>query len=148
MLRLIASIALVLCLGAAPALAQSDADTDATVDNVLGDHNAYRAAFDAIQQAVGDGDAAGFAKWVSYPIKVVADGEDMLLSDEEQFTEHYDNILTDEIRQAILDQAWASVLVNADGIMFGNVQVWMNGICKNDSCSEFYVKIVTIQSAN
>ena len=148
MLRLIASIALVLCLGAAPALAQSDADTDAAVDNVLGDHNAYRAAFDAIQQAVGDGDAAGFAKWVSYPIKVVADGEDMQLSDEEQFAEHYDNILTDEIRQAILDQAWASVLVNADGIMFGNGQVWMNGICKNDSCSEFDVKIVTIQSAN
>jgi hypothetical protein len=148
MLRLIASIALVLCLGAAPALAQSEADTDATVDSVLGDHNAYRAAFDAIQQAVGDGDAAGFARWVSYPIKVVADGEDMLLSDEEQFTEHYDNILTDEIRQAILDQAWASVLVNADGIMLGNGQVWMNGICKNDSCSEFDVKIVTIQSAN
>lgn len=148
MLRLIASIALVLCLGAAPALAQSDADTDAAVDNVLGDHNAYRAAFDAIQQAVGDGDAAGFAKWVSYPIKVVADGEDMQLSDEEQFAEHYDNILTDEIRQAILDQAWASVFVNADGIMFGNGQVWMNGICKNDSCSEFDVKIVTIQSAN
>lgn len=147
MLRVIARIALILCLGAAPALAQSDADTDAAIDNVLGDHTAYRAAFDAVQQAVGDGDAAAFATWVSYPIKVVADGEEMLLGDEEQFTEHFDNILTDEIRQAILDQTWATLFVNAEGVMFGNGQVWMNGICKDDACAEFDVKIVTVQSA-
>ena len=146
MLRLIASIALVLCLGAFPALAQSDADTGAAIDNVLGDHAAYRAAFDAIQQAVADGDATAFASWVSYPIKVVADGEEMLLSDEEQFAEHFDNILSDEIRQAILDQTWATLFVNDQGVMFGNGQVWLNGICKDDKCAEFDVKVVTIQS--
>lgn len=146
MLKMIARIALVLCLGAAPALAQSDADTDAAIDNVLGDHTAYRTAFDAIQQAVADEDATAFAAWVSYPIKVMADGEEMLLSDEEQFTEHFDNILTDEIRQAILDQSWASLFVNADGVMYGNGQVWLNGICKDDACAELDVKIITIQS--
>ena len=35
----------------------------------------YRQAFDAIQQAVAEGDATAFADWVSYPIEVVADGE-------------------------------------------------------------------------
>ena len=146
MLRLIATLALIACLGAVPAWAQSDADTDATIDNVLGDHTLFREAFDAIQQAVSDGDAAAFATWVSYPIKVVADGEEMLLSDEEQFIEHYDNILTDEILQAILDQSWSGLFVNSDGVMFGNGQVWLNGICRDESCAEFDVKIITIQS--
>ena len=34
----------------------------------------------------------------------------------------------------------------ADGVMFGNGEVWLNGICKDDACADFDVKIVTIQS--
>lgn len=146
MLRLIASLALVLCLGAAPALAQSDADTDGRIDIVLGDHSAYRTAFDAIQEAVANEDASAFAAWVSYPIKVVADGEAMTISDETQFAEHFDNIVTEEIRAAILDQTWETLFVNYQGVMFGNGQVWLNGICKDDACAEFDVRIITIQS--
>lgn len=146
MLKLLAALGLAFALSALPALAQTDADTDAAVDSSLGDHTAYRAAFDAIQKAVVEGDKAGFAAWVSYPIAVTADGEEMKLSDAAQFEEHYDNILTDEIKAAITDQKWQDLFVNYQGIMFGNGQVWLNGICKDDKCAEFDVKIITIQS--
>jgi hypothetical protein len=148
MLKIIAGLMLALCLSIAPALAQTDADTDAAIDSNLGDHALYRAAFDAIQKAVADDDKAGFAEWVSYPITVTADGEEMSISEAAQFVEHYDNILTDEIKTAINDQAWANLFANYQGVMFGNGQVWLNGICKDDTCAEFDVKIITIQSTD
>lgn len=145
-MKLLQALLLSIALLTVPALAQSDADTDAAIDSALGDHTAYRAAFEAIQKAVTDEDAAAFAEWVSYPIKVTADGEEMSISTAEQFAEHYDNILTEEIQGAILDQKWADLFVNYQGIMFGNGQVWLNGICKDDACAEFDVKVITIQS--
>lgn len=145
-MKLLQAVLLAFSLLAAPALAQSDANTDAAIDYALGDHAAYRAAFDAIQKAVTDDDGAAFAAWVSYPIKVTTDGEEMSIADAGQFAEHYDNIVTDEIKTAISDQAWAGLFVNDQGVMFGNGQVWLNGICKDDQCAQFDVKIVTIQS--
>lgn len=146
MQKLLAALGLAFALSAFPAVAQTDADTDAAVDTTLGDHTAYRTAFDAIHKAVIDGDKAGFAAWVSYPIGVTADGEEMKLSDAAQFEEHYDNILTDEIKDAITAQKWQDVFVNYQGIMYGNGQVWLTGICKDDKCGAFDVRIVTIQS--
>lgn len=148
MLKLLAAMGLAFALSTFPAIAQSDADVDASIDDALGDHTAYRAAFDAIQQAVTEGDKAAFAAWVSYPITVTADGEEMKLSDAVQFEEHYDSILTDEIKDVITSQEWGALFVNYQGLMFGDGQVWLNGVCKNDDCAEFDVKIVTIQSAN
>jgi hypothetical protein len=146
MLKFIASLMLALCLAVVPAMAQTDADTDAAIDSNLGDHTLYRAAFDAIQKAVADDDKAAFADWVSYPISVTADGEEMSIADAAQFVEHYDNILTDEIKSAIKDQTWAGLFANYQGIMFGNGPVWVSGICTDDKCTAFDVKIVTIQS--
>lgn len=144
--KMIAGLLLALCLSVVPALAQSDADTDAAIDSNLGDHTLYRGAFDAIRKAVADDDKAAFAEWVSYPIKVTADGEEMSIGSPEQFVEHYDNIVTDEIKTAITDQSWADLFVNYQGIMFGNGQVWANGICKDDQCATFDVRIITLQS--
>ena len=45
MRKLLTAIVAALTLLAVPALAQTDADTDARIDSVLGDHAAYRAAF-------------------------------------------------------------------------------------------------------
>lgn len=146
MQKLLAAFGLALALTTFPAFAQTDADTDAAVDSALGDHTAYRAAFDAIQKAVADDDKTGFAAWVSYPIALTADGEEVTIEDAAQFEEHYDVILTDEIRAAIADQTWQDLFVNYQGIMFGNGQVWLNGICKDDKCAAFEVKIITIQS--
>jgi hypothetical protein len=137
-----------LVLSVIPALAQSDAEVDARIDAVLGDHTLYRAAFDGIRTALAEGDASAFAAWVSYPARVVADGEAMVIGGEAQFVEHFDNILTDEIRAAITDQKWQDLFVNADGVMFGNGQVWLNGICRDEACSAVDVKVITLQSAN
>ena len=106
----------------------------------------YRQAFDAIQQAVSEGDAVAFADWVSYPIQVTADGTDMVIGDAGEFADHYDEIITPEIAQAVVDQNFNELFVNAEGAMFGNGQVWMSEVCQDDACENSEVKIITIQS--
>lgn len=106
----------------------------------------YRQAFDAIQQAVAEGDATAFADWVSYPIEVVADGEPMVIGDATQFAEYYEGIVTPEIAQAVADQSFNSLFVNSEGAMFGDGQVWMSEVCLDSACSNSEVKIITIQS--
>ena len=106
----------------------------------------YRQAFDAIQQAVSEGDSVSFADWVSYPISVKVGGEEMVIGDATEFADNYDEIITPEIAQAVTDQSFNDLFVNSEGAMFGNGQVWMSEICLDDGCSNSEVKIITIQS--
>lgn len=140
-------VAAALALGlAAPALAQSDAEVTAALDANFGDAAPFVEAFDAIQAAVADGDAQTFAEWISYPFRTMVDGEDYRFDGPEAVVEHYDALMTDEIRSAIVDQQFKDLFVNADGVMFGDGQVWLNGVCANSSCTSFDVKIITVQS--
>ncbi len=106
----------------------------------------YRQAFDAIQQAVAEGDSTAFAGWVSYPIEVMADGQPMVIGDAGEFAAHYAAIVTPEIAGAVADQSFNALFVNAEGAMFGDGQVWMSELCLDDACSDTEVKIITIQS--
>ena len=148
MLKLLAALGLAFALSAFPAMAQTDADTDAAIDGVLMDHVPFRAAFDAIQKAVADGDKAAFASWVSYPIDLTVAGKPMTIKDAKHFEEHYDAIMTEEIRNAITSQTWSTLFANYQGVMFGDGELWLSGICKDDKCAKFDVKIITIQSTD
>jgi hypothetical protein len=62
------------------------------------------------------------------------------------FVEHYDGIVTEEVKAAVVGQEYEDLFVSADGVMFGDGQMWLNGICKDDACAEFDVRIITIQN--
>lgn len=148
MQKLLAVLGLALALVASPALAQTGAEVDDAVTTDLGDPAPYHVAFDAIHDAVAKDDAAGVAEWVSYPITVNVGGKALTIDDAAQFEAEYAAIITGDIKDAILAQTWETLFVNADGIMYGNGQVWLNGICKDEACAQFDVKIITIQSTS
>lgn len=145
-MKRLALFALTLALGANPVFAQTVADVNTSIETVLGDSAKYGEAFKAIQAAVGAGDAAVVADWVSYPITVREGGDEITVEGPEDFIAQYDQIITDAISQVVVSQKYQDLFVNADGVMFGNGEVWLSGICKDDACSDFDVKIVTIQS--
>jgi hypothetical protein len=131
---------------ASPAAAQTVADVNDTIDDLLGDHTKFEEAFHAVQAAVAGGDAESFAAWVAYPIGVNIDGEDVVVETPEALVELYDQFMTEEITAAVTGQRYEDVLVNYGGVMFGDGQVWINGVCVDDECSDFDVRVVTIQS--
>ncbi|BCH31066.1 hypothetical protein MesoLjLc_29960 [Mesorhizobium sp. L-8-10] len=122
-------------------------DTNKSIDDLLGDHTVYQAAISALQKGVTAHDAAAVAALVRYPISVAVKGKKMAIKSPKDFIAHYDAIMTPEISKAVTDQKYADLMVNSQGIMFGNGQVWINGICKDDACNRFEAKVITIQSA-
>lgn len=129
----------------APASAQSVEEVNARIEMVLGDHTKYEAAFEALQTAVAEGDAEAVAGLAAYPLIVKVDGRREIASGEE-FAAAYDEIMTEEITSTIAGQTYENLFVNNQGIMFGNGEVWMAGVCEDDSCEVWDVKIITIQS--
>lgn len=147
MLRLAAAALFAVSLGCLPAVAQTGAEVDSAIEADLGDPSVYHEAFDAIREAVANDDETGFAEWVSYPINVTTvAGKALTIDDADQFVTEYETIITGDIKAAILAQKWEELFVNAQGVMYGDGQVWLNGICTDESCAEFDVKIITIQS--
>lgn len=127
------------------AQAQTAADINATIDGVLGDHEPYAEAFAAIQTAVADYEAEAVARWVAYPFSASIDGETHAIAGAEDFVMHYDEIVTEEVRETVTNQRYEDLFVNAEGVMLGNGQMWLNGVCSDDGCSETDVRIVAIR---
>jgi hypothetical protein len=133
----------------APAAAVASPDADKAVsdaiDSNLGDHQRYRDVIDALQSAVGAGDAARVASLVEYPISVDIGGKETILKDEKEFAARYSDFMTADISTAITGTRYSDLFVNYKGVMFGSGQAWINGICKDSGCKEFDVKVVALQ---
>jgi hypothetical protein len=134
---------------AASAQASEAAVVNAAIDRVLGNHAQYEAMVKAYQAAVTDGDKAAVAALVNYPLAVTLDGKQTSIPDAMAFVGHYDQIITPAIASVIKAQKYPELMVSGRGVMFGNGETWINGICRPDSadCSEFDVKVIAIQPA-
>jgi len=130
---------------ALPALAASEADVNAAIDNSLGDHARYETTIKAFQQAVVDGSKQDVAAFVRYPIVVTIAGRKRTITSAAAFVKAYDSIMTRDIVAAVKGQKYGDLFVNYQGVMFGNGEVWINGICLDHKCKSFVPKVVTIQ---
>ncbi len=127
-----------------------DKRVDAAIDRVLGDHRKYRVVIDAYQKAVVAGDKLAVAELVRYPLQVTIDGNRNSIKDAAGFVQHYAQIITPDIARVVEEQQYSELMVNQQGVMFGNGETWISGICKPGSadCSEFEVKVITIQTSD
>lgn len=103
--------------------------------------------FDALQQAVAHDDAAAVADLISYPITLSVEGEPVIVKNPAQLTEIYEKIMTPALARAITITAYDAVMVNSQGVMLGDGQAWISGVCRDAACSQSEVKVITLQSA-
>ncbi|MEL1265799.1 hypothetical protein [Pseudoxanthomonas putridarboris] len=132
-----------------PAAATSPADdptaVNQAIDDTLGDHARYEAVIRQLQQAVSAKDATTVASLVDYPFTTVRDGKPLKVANADEFVREYDRIVTPDIADAITGQKYSQLMVNYKGVMFGNGEAWVNGICVDDACKEFNVRVVALQ---
>ena len=95
--------------------------TNQQIDQLLGDHTKYEAVITKIK------------------------GKNTLVKSPKTFVKNYDAIMTPKITDAVTKQDYEKLFVNATGIMFGDGQVWVNGVCKDKACKNFDAKVITIQ---
>jgi len=126
---------------AAPAAAGTD-DVRQRIERVLGDAAQYEAVFTAFQKAVNGGDRAAVVEEVRFPLNIANGAK---ITGPGEFQRNYERILTPAVRKAIAAQKFEEVMVNQQGVMIGDGQVWLNGSCVDQACSRTEVKVVTIQ---
>lgn len=131
--------------GAATAEGAGDKAVNDSIDSNLGDHRRYQAVIRELQAAVAAGDAGRVAPLVQYPLGVEMAGKKTQLKNEKEFIERYPEFMTPDIRSAIVGTKYADLFVNYKGVMFGRGEAWINGICKDEKCDAFDVKLVTLQ---
>lgn len=137
-------LAATLIAGVTPVLA-SENEVNQNIDQLLGDHTKYQAVIVALQKAVAANDAKSVAALVDYPIGVKINGKETHIKSAKAFEENYQGIVTPAIAKVIIDQKYGNLFVNYKGIMFGDGQVWVNGVCHDNECKSFDVKVETIQ---
>jgi hypothetical protein len=59
---------------------------------------------------------------------------------------HYDRIFSSKIVTAIEKQTYGALFANGQGIMIGDGESWIDGICLDHDCKKQAVKIVTNNS--
>jgi len=118
---------------------------NASIDSNLGDHAKYQAAVKDLQAAVAAGDAEKVASLARYPFSVDIGGKATVLRTEREFAARYPEFMAPDIARAIVETKYADLFVNYKGVMFGDGQAWLNGVCKDDQCKAFEVKLVALQ---
>ena len=137
--------------GAAAPTPQASGEADdhsavnASIASVLGDPAVYEKAILAFQQAVAQKDAATVATMVDYPFKASIDGKATTIADAPAFIAKYGQIVTPEMADVITQQRYSELFVNQKGVMFGQGEAWLNGICLDDKCEKVDVKVVALQ---
>ncbi|RKH74776.1 hypothetical protein D7W81_00170 [Corallococcus aberystwythensis] len=127
---------------------EDTAAVNARIQSVLGEPAKYQQAFVSFQKAVAARDAKAVAALAAYPFTATVGGRKVKLPDAAAFMRHYDAIVTPAIANVITRQRYADLFVNADGVMFGQGEAWLNGICRDAACKDFDVRVIAIQSAN
>ena len=115
------------------------------IDDVLGDHVRYETVIRQLQRAVAENDTAAVAALVNYPFVTVREGESLKVTDAAAFVREYDRIMTPAIADTIKRQKYSQLMVNYKGVMFGNGEAWVNGICKDAACKDVDVRVVALQ---
>ncbi len=145
MLKAGIAIGVVLLLAASPALAASEADVNASIDSLLGNSARYETMLKLFQQSVAKDDKPDVAAFVRYPIVVDIGGKKRTIRTAAQFIKSYDQIMTPDIVGAVTSQKYEDLFVRDQGVMFGQGEVWVNGICLDKKCDNFVPKVITIQ---
>jgi hypothetical protein len=129
---------------AAPASAQSDAETSARLEALFGAHEPYEAFLISLKDAVSAEDKASVAAMIAYPLSTRIAGEAVTFGSKEDVVRRYDRLFTPPVVAAIDRQAYATLFATAEGVMIGDGEIWFSGICGDEACSAVSVKIIAV----
>jgi hypothetical protein len=125
-----------------------EAEIDARIDKVLGDHVAYRSVLERLQAAVSGDDRSGVAALARYPMDARTMTGKLHIENAQAFVAHYEDIVTPAVAQVIAAQRYGDLFVSQNGVMLGSGEVWINGVCHDPGCVDVDVKVVTFQQGS
>ena len=140
------AVAFALTLIAAPAFAQSEEDVMAQIETIHGDSAGFGEAFGLLQDAFLFGDPTTIADLGAYPLTVSANGEVYDILEPQDLVDNFDSLLTQETIDGLSSQDFDDLIVTSEGVGFANGALWMSNICTDDSCTQTYWAIISINN--
>ncbi len=119
--------------------------TSESIQAVLGDSAKYREVITTLQDAIRAHDAVRVASLIQYPIGVTINGKPRTIRTAEVFAASYDSIITPSIAVAVVGEKYDALMVNYQGVMLGQGEVWVSGVCRDQGCEKADVRVITIQ---
>lgn len=106
---------------------------------------AFEKTFNTIKGYVAEDNKEKVAEYISYPINIYNNnGKDkMEIKNKEDFIKNYNQIITQEVKNAFLNQKVEETFVNYLGVMVSNGEIWFGGKRADESSPWEYV-IITI----
>lgn len=114
------------------------------INSLLGDAEKYESVFNDLQRGVAAGDRATVAGLMRYPVRVSIAGKSQKVADAAAFQRDYDKIVTPSLAKLIGEQKFDQLFVNWQGVMLGQGEVWINGVCPDNDCKNADVKVNNI----
>lgn len=131
---------------AAPAFAQTADEVNTQIDTVLGPHDIYETAIATIQKALADRDIAVIGGYIAFGEPIMVNGAEVNIADETELEASFDELFNETVITAVTGQDYAKLFVSSDGIMFGNGELWITGVCDDDACEFPFVNIISINN--
>lgn len=125
-----------------------EASVDQQIEALLGDSQDYKELFYAFKVALEEGKSDIVVSLVNYPLTVTIDGDAATYASEQDLLDAYDSVFTEAIIEAVSNQEYGDLFVNSEGVMIGNGEVWISGICEDSACSSAPPRVAVIQSGN
>jgi hypothetical protein len=118
-----------------------DGDRAAVMDSIEDAHGgaeAFVTAFDVLQQAVAQRDAATVSAFINYPLVVSIDGRSVRLRGEDDLIERFDTVFDPDLSAVVVEQDFADLEVRDSGVYFTDDAVRMISYCTDRSCAVRY----------
>ncbi|OEZ00035.1 MULTISPECIES: hypothetical protein [Stenotrophomonas] len=129
---------------AATPAAPSEGGARERIDSLLGNADKYESVFNDLQRGIAAGDRAAVAGLMRYPVRVSIAGKSQQVKDAASFQRDYDKIVTPSLTKLIGEQKFDELFVNWQGVMLGQGEVWINGVCPDNDCKNADVKVNNI----
>lgn len=143
------ALVLAVTLFAAPAaLAQTVDEVNARIDAILGPHEIYETAIKTIQKAVAERDVAAIAGYIPFGENIFVNGGEEIIADEADLAARFDELFNARVTSTVTEQRYEDLLVKDDGIAFDRGELWINGICVDETCEDVFVNITAINYEN
>lgn len=114
------------------------------IDRLLGNADGYERVFNDLQRGIAAHDTAAVAALMRYPVRVSIAGKSQKVADAAAFQRDYDKIVTPSLATLIGEQKFDTLFVNWQGVMLGQGEVWINGVCPDNDCAKPDIKVNNI----
>ena len=133
---------------ASPSLAQTVDEVNARIDAILGPHEIYETAIKTIQRAVAERDVAAIAGYIPFGENIFVNGGEEIIADEADLAARFDELFNARVTSTVTEQRYEDLLVKDDGIAFDRGELWISGVCVDDTCEDVFVNITAINYEN